>query len=374
MPDLPSRLDLYGVGRAYVLTRATRIAPEQVDVQGSNTNLIVGSTSEVAFFLVKQLAYQIARLFIDSAEGEDLDRLAWDRYQLVRKGAAPAQTLLTFTRVVDAGGAGTIPGEVAGATGAIVVSLNNVQYVLTQNATFGAHDLVVAGIAARAVQAGKDYQVGADYLTKLRDTAFDPTITVTNPNGAWGGEDREDDDTFRARIRNFWAAARRGTLGAIEFGATTVDGVVSAHAIEALDETGKPAGAVTLYISDSSGGASAAQATSVSQALEEWRAAGIQVAIVTGAPQMTTVQYRLKFSPRADTVMLTSVVLAATVGYVNGLPVNSTLTRAALYSLLQRYSENGLLPDDASIVVPAGDIIPDAGKSLRVQPEDVTAI
>jgi hypothetical protein len=85
--DLPSRLDLFAVGRAYVLTRATRVQPEQVDVQGSNVNLVVGSTSEVGFYLVKQLAYQIARLFIDSAEGEDLDRLAWDRYQLVRKGA-----------------------------------------------------------------------------------------------------------------------------------------------------------------------------------------------------------------------------------------------------------------------------------------------
>jgi uncharacterized phage protein gp47/JayE len=366
-------LDLFSVGRAYVLTRATRVQPEQVDVQGSNVNLIVGSTSEVAFYLVKQLAYQIARLFIDSAKGEDLDRLAWDRYQLVRKGAAPAQTYLTFSRPTADAGGGTIPGAVAGVAGAIVLSLTNAQYVLTQDATFGASDLTVSGIAARAVLAGKDYQVGANYLTKLRDTPFDPTITVTNPDAAWGGEDREDDDTFRARIRNFWSAARRGTLAAIEFGATTVDGVVSAHAIEALDGLGTPAGAVTLYIADSSGGASAAQGAAVLLALEEWRAAGIPVAVVTGAPQMTSVQYSLKFTPRADTVGLTSIILAATVGFVNGLPVNTPLTRAALFSLLQRYTENGLLPDDTSIVVPAGDVVPDAGRSLRAQPEDVTA-
>lgn len=52
--DLPTRLDLYALGRDYVIQRATRIDPSQVDVQGSDVNVVVGSASYVAYQLVLQ--------------------------------------------------------------------------------------------------------------------------------------------------------------------------------------------------------------------------------------------------------------------------------------------------------------------------------
>src|SRR5580698_4938756 len=60
--DIPSRSDLFSIGRSYVLDRATRIDPNQVDVQGSDVNVIVGSQSVVAYQLSKQLAYRTAAL------------------------------------------------------------------------------------------------------------------------------------------------------------------------------------------------------------------------------------------------------------------------------------------------------------------------
>src|SRR5260221_476101 len=88
----------------------------------------------------------------------------------------------------------------------------------------------------------------------------DATLQVTNPLTTAGGEDVEDDDTFRARIRDFWRTARRGILAAIEFGAKTVPGVVSAQAVEALSVGAAPARVVNLYIADSSGVSSEALA------------------------------------------------------------------------------------------------------------------
>lgn len=366
--DLPNRSDLYEIGREYVLQRAVRIDPKQVDVQGSDANVFVGSVSVVAFAIVRQLAYEAARLLLDSAEGEDLDRLAWDRYQQTRKGASPARVLVNCNRPTAAGGAGTID------PGSVIYTLNNVQYITDEPITFGATDLAVSGKAARAVQAGKDYQVGANYLVRWKDVPFDASIAVNNPLASAGGEDREDDDAFRNRVRNFWQAARRGTLGAIEYGAMLVDGIVSARAVEALQSDGTPAGSVTLYIADSSGLASQLQARDVYAQLEDWRAAGIPVAVSVGSPQMVQVQYQLAFNTKADQVSLTGAVLAATQGYVNSLPVNGVLSRGALSSVLQRYKSDGLLPDDCVIVLPAGDVVPDPGKSLRCSASDVTAV
>ena len=98
--DFVSRLALYGIGRNYVLSRAAKINPQQVDTQGSDINLVVGGGSEVAYAVVLQLVNSFNRLTLDGAVGDDLDRYALDRYgnQLPRKGAAAALGLEVFSR------------------------------------------------------------------------------------------------------------------------------------------------------------------------------------------------------------------------------------------------------------------------------------
>jgi uncharacterized phage protein gp47/JayE len=364
--DFVTRQDLYQIGRDYVLQRASRIDPNQVDVQGSDANIFIGSMAVVSFAIVKQLAFAINRMLLDGAEGEDLDRLAWDRYQQVRKGASAAVTTVNFSRVSAAFGVGTVN------QGAVLVTLNNVQYITLQDAAFGAFDLQVNGVPVRATQAGKDYQVGANYITRFQASAFDTTLQVTNPNPAAGGEDREDDDTFRARVREFWNAASRATLAAIVFGAKTVPGVFSASAVEALMADGYPARAVTLYIADSSGMASLVQASAVETALDDWRAAGIAVLVSTSQPQIVSVVLKLDFQAGVDSSTLWGVIRAAVVEYVNSLGTNDPLQRGALFSLLQRYKANGLIINDDAIVEPAGDLVPTPGYTVRTDLPYVT--
>jgi uncharacterized phage protein gp47/JayE len=364
--DAVTRIDLYNLGRSYLLQRATRIDPAQVDVQGSDANVFVGSVSVVAQQVIKQLQYEVEGLLLATATGEQLDRLAWDRYQEIRKGAAAAMVLLDFDRPTFDGGAGTID------TGALVGTLNNIQYVLLEPASFGASSLIVHGISARAVQAGHDYQVGANYLTKLQAAPFDVSITVNNPTPAAGGEDREDDDTFRVRVQGFWRAARRATKAAIEYGALQVAGVASASAVEAIGGDGQPARVVSLYFADSSGVATPALVTPIMVALEDWRACGIAVLPSLSSPQMTSVTLHLTFSSGVDTVTLTAMVRSAIMGYVNSLGANETLQLGALQSVLQRYRGNGLIANAGSIVAPTGDVVPDVGKTLRTTLELVT--
>lgn len=366
--DLPTRLDLFAVGRNYVRTLpSTKIDPAQIDIAGSDANVVVGSNSAMGAHVVRHLGFSISKLFIDGAEGEDLDRLAWDKYQLTRKGASPARTTLTLQRPNTTNGAGDI------GIGTKVGTLGGIEYVTTQIATFGSSTTQTT-VRVRATQAGKASQVAENTIAKFANPQqlFDPTILIVSHPASAGGEEVEDDDTFKARIRNFWRAARRGTLGAIEFGALTVPGVVSAQASEALDTNGRPARIVNLYIADSSGVASDALADEVDVALEEYRAGGINVIIHTSLPTLVDVGLALAFAGNVDTNTLTDTIRAAIYEFINSLPVNGTLYRGELFAVLRRYVEDGLIMREDSIVEPTGDLVPSVGMTLRTTLANVT--
>jgi baseplate J-like protein len=370
MPDLPSRLDLYALGRDYVLQRAKRIDPGQVDVLGSDVNLFVGSQAVTNYAVVKHLAYRTNALLLDGAEREDLDRYVYDRYQQPRKGASAAVGAVRFFRLSNAAGAGSVP------IGTTLRTLTGVEYITTSLGSFGASalDLVTANV--RASQAGKETQVGANQIRTFANSQalWDPTLQVTNDAPMAGGEPAEDDDKFRNRMRSFWLAARRGTLGAIVFGAKTVPGVASALAIEALNGLAQPARIVNLYIADSSGVASAALGQLVQSALLDFRAGGITVLTSLSLPDIIDIQLRLSFVGGTDTITLSNNVVAAVVEFVNSLPVNSPLLLLQLGGVLQRFAPDGLIPNLSSIVSPAGDLFPPLGQSLRTTSAHVTLV
>lgn len=361
MPDLPSRSDLYQLGRGYLVQRAKKIDPSQVDVEGSDANLFVGIGSVLADAVLKQLLYSTGRLLIDGAQDDDLDRLAWDRYSLTRKGASNALGAVRLSRLNSALGAGSVPIGTKVGTG------TNVEYVTTTAGNFGASTLNNVFVNVRAVQAGHASQVGANAITKFSQPGllWDKTLQVNNDLPTAGGEDAEDDDTFKARIRDFWKTARRGILAAIEFGATSVPGVVSAQAFEVVTTNGMPARVVELYIADGSGIASAQLAAVVSTALLDYRAAGITVVINTSLPTLVSIQLSLTFQAGVDTVTLGQNVQAAVVAFVNSLPVNGPMYVADLLTVLKRFAPDGLVVDQNTIVAPVGDLLPAVGMTLR---------
>jgi len=355
-----------------VVQRSTKIDPAMVDVEGSDANIIVGVASVMADACIKQLGFRTAAHLLDGSEGDDLDRFAYDRYTLTRKGASAALTTVSVTRATTAAGAGSVP------VGTRTVTDTGVEYVTITTANFGAGDKT-SRADVRAVQAGKATQVGLGAIKRFADPGalFDKTLQCTNDEEpAAGGEDAENDDVFKARVRDFWRTARRGVLGAIEFGATTVPGIVSARAIEVVTPIagGLPARVVQLYVADSSGLASRALAQRVQTALDDFRAAGIAVIIFTSLPLLVTITLKLTFRANVDTASLTDQVRAAIVAFVNSLPVNGRLNRLDLGAVLRRFSEDGLLTPEGTIVAPTGDLVPDVGQTLRTLPELVQTV
>jgi len=226
---------------------------------------------------------------------------------------------------------------------------------------------LVSRANVRAVVAGKASQVSFNGLRRfLRpDTLFDPTLFVTNDAPTAHGEDQEEDDDFRNRVRQFWRTARRGVLDAIEFGALSVPGVFSAQAIEVLTTGNTPARAVNLYISDSTGVASDVLAQQVSVRLLDYRAGGIAVIINTSLPLIVDISLVLTFRANVDTVTLSDQIRAAVVEFINSLPVNGPLYVGELFSVLRRFAPDGLIVNQGSIVAPVGDLIPSVGQTLR---------
>jgi uncharacterized phage protein gp47/JayE len=365
--DYPTRLDLYAIGRQHVLARAQRIDPSQVDVEGSDANIVINSASYIGFQVVLQLAQKLNALLLDGARGEDLDRYGYDRYGITRKGAAAAVDTVRFFRTSTAVGAGFVPENTKLAT------LTGIEYVTTAQATFDA--IATDALATvRAITAGKSQQVGANTIRRIANPQglFDPSLQVTNDEPAAGGEDAEPDEVFRERIRDFFRTARRGTISAIEFGARQVDGIETSSAQEFLTPLLNPARTVELFIADSSGVANSALATVVRQELEEYRAAGIPVIVNPSRPQIVPVALKLAFVAGTNTAEVTAGIRASVFNFVNSLPVNGPLYRAELFSVLQRFVPDGLIPSADTIAEPTGDLFPTTGTTLRTTLSDIS--
>src|SRR5690349_5949523 len=365
---LPSRLDLYTVGRNFVISRAKKIDPAMIDVEGSNANILVAVPSFMGQAVVRHYAEALRAHTLD-AEGDDLDREVLDRYQLPRKGAAPAVAGLDLSRKTFTAGAGSVP------IGTRITSLTGVDYITTTVASFGTSQLTGVTCDVRAVLAGFEYQVGANQLRRFQNasTLFDPSIEINNSEPAAGGTPREQDDEYSERARDFFAASIRGTLAAIEAGALTVAGVASAHAEEVLSN-GQPARLVTLVVSDAAGVCNRVLAAKVVAALREWRGGGVGVIVLSSVPQLVSVELALQFVAGVDTASLSSTIRLAVVDYVNGLGANEPLLRGDLFAVLSRYKAQGLITGSDSIPVPAGDLIPEPGRTLRARLEDVVVV
>ena len=365
--DALTRLDLYQIGRAYLLAKAKNIDPSTVDTAGSDANLFIGSQSFVAAACIQQLKDRFAALFIASARGDDLYRLLWDRFKLPLKGASPSVGSFRFYRMTTAAGAGTVP------IGTKLSSLVGNQYLTTSTATFGPNDYE-ATCDIRSLAAGNQFVDGENQIRTIQQTSslFDSSLLGTNDTPTAGGDNREQDDSYRNRGFNFWLTARRGTLKAIAYGAQSVAGISSAYAVEAVNSSSQPARVCMVYIADPAGQANSQLAAIVQPVLDDYRAGGIQAPVVLTVPLIVSIQLQLAFAANVITAPLTELIRQAIVSFVNSTPTSQPLYRGGLHTVLARFQRNGLIPNDSSIITPTGDLVPAVGETIRTTLANVT--
>lgn len=367
MADFPNRAQLFDVFRNELLTRAElrpigdRVSPVEIDTPGSDINLIGAGASAMGEEIVRAGSSAVNDLTLDGAKGLALDRYVADRYSplIVRKSAARAVVELQFTRSSIAAGANQFDA------GEIVQTSGGVRFKTLAVAAFGATSLGPVTVQAKAVDAGTTGNVSSGTITKFVSARPDSSWLVTNPERAAGGDFTESDESLRNRTRLFYQQARRGVLGAIEFGALTVPGVQQATAEEVLNSLGVPNGFIFLYISDANGQSNEILNQKVKSALLEYRAGGMIVNVFGAVPTLQSVEYDLSWKAGIDTSAGFDQVRAVTVARVNSLAPGMTLLRSLLFEAAR--SVNGAIVEDFSVVVPTGDVVPAQGQVIRTR-------
>lgn len=373
MADFPAFQELFRVGRDEILTRNSSLTREVIEREGSDANAIVAGEAAVGDEVIGQLTKVAAGLYLDSAKGQDLDRLVFDRYGLTRKPASPAMGSVVFTTTAPAPGAFSIP------LGTKLQAIDGEQFITTAAASFAAASTGPVTVAVRSVLAGASQQAANNTITSIvTQISGQPTdLRVNNTVATAGADDEEKDESLRDRARQFFTTARRGTLAAIRVAALGVPGVRTATAFEVIDVFGRPAKAVQLVVSDAFTdqlvnvnptpatyqAQSQVLSTTVFNALEDVRAAGIfvDVSVAQVVLQGVTLGLRFLAGVNVDTVALKArAIVAAT---INSQRPGQAMTISSLISALQLIT--GLIVTGQEIISPAGDVVAEPLQVLR---------
>lgn len=365
MPDFPSFDDLFRVAQDEILTRNPRMTLDAVQREGTDANALVAAGAAGGDEVVAQLARVQAGLFLDSAEGDLLDRLVYDRYGLIRKPAAPAIGSVQFSLPSSALASFTIPNQLA------LQTADGRQFITTQSAIFPAGSSGPLTVPVKSVLAGSDQQANAGVITSITGTVTGAQsgLTVTNILATAGADDAETDQALRDRARRFFTTARRGTLAAIEQAALGVPGIRKATAIEVIDALGRPARFVQLIVADAFVEALATTAplpatfptqsqqisTSVFASLDDVRAAGMQVEVFVAQVILLPISLQLRFFAGTDPNQVALLARAAVVGYVNNLAPGQSFS--LLEALAALSNVRGLAFFGDEILTPQGDVI-----------------
>lgn len=360
----PTREDFFRIGAAEVISRSNarpvhqRISRSAIFTEGTDINLLLAAASAMADEAMRFNAQSIAALYYGSAVGDELDRLVADRTSrnVPRKRAAAAKVTLTFSRSVPGvADLSFLPGRKFRAGGQ--------EFELSQSVSMQASFVGTVSGEAVASLTGTRGNVDAGLVSAFVVPSEDPNISVTNPEPAAGGSEKETDEAYSYRAGLWWLAQMRGTAEAIEFGALTVPGVKSAVLTEMTDSFGYPNGFLLLTIADANGRANRSLIDAVSVTLRSWRGAGVPVGIVGGTPRYEQVEYSVGFAAGTNSSDAAEQLKILTVSAVNALSPGAPLTRALLLSVAR--SVFGVIVSDDSVRVPVGTLVPLSSEVIR---------
>lgn len=346
--DFPSFPTLFQIARNEALVRNASLTRDAIEREGSDANILVASACAAADEVVGQLTNVAAGLFLDSATGEQLDRLLLDRYGLLRKTAAASQGTVAFSTTATVGTTFVIPA------GTLLSTASGQRFATIQAVTFasGGTGPVYAGV--RSLLAGAEQQAAIGTITNITGQFLNqPTdLTVTNTEATFGAADAESDADFRERGRAFFTTVQRGTLAALEQGALSVPGVVKANAYEVVDLQGRADKYVMLAISDQFTDTLADLSVSppvyetqsdqlaqtVYNALQDYRPVGVYVKVQVAQVQLQQVLLALSFEATADVDAVSNSARSAIVRYMNQMGPGDTVLLADMLLALKNVS------------------------------------
>jgi uncharacterized phage protein gp47/JayE len=384
MPDLPTYQDLFNVGRDEMLADNPNLTVEVIETPATETNILTAGAAAVGDECIGQLALTAASLFLDSANGPDLDRLVFDRYGLIRNQAAPATGSVNFYLPSAPASLFTIPANTT------LTTQDGRQFFTTGANTWPGGFPGPITAAVRSALAGSNQQAAIGTITSISQpvTTAPAGLTVNNVLATFGAADQETDDSLRNRARTFFTTVVRGTLAAIQQQALTVAGVQSASAFEVLDALGRPAKSVELFITDQFTDSLVsisptplsyqAQSNIISEqvydSLANTRAAGIFVLVQVAQVVIQQIFLGLHYLPGANIANVQIAARSAVAAYINSLDPGTTAASTAVLDALRAVPGLDVLGSEIVSAAPSLDIPPLTLQVLRTSLTYVLAV
>lgn len=327
---------------------------------GSILDCLTNGTAGVAFEDYLWAVEIFKKLHFTTAEGDDLDNLAYDRLRLTRKAKVRAVARLKLSRASI--GAGNVPIPAFSRFSTDSDQQGNVYFFRTLQ-TYTMTGLTLE-VDTEAVTGGPDSNVAIGAINNIETVLSDSSVEVTNEAPASGGTEAETDEAFRTRIIDYIRNLRRATKSALEFGAKQIAGVEFSY----IDESNIADGYVDLYIGDVNNTANPTLIAAVVIEIEEWRAAGITVNVYAVQTTPVTIELTITYLTGVEESRVNDDIVATLVEYVNTLNIGDSLLLAQIFK--QIMTVDGV--ENVVIVAPASDLAPAVGFKLILDPVDIT--
>lgn len=369
-----SQRDLFLAMRARLLASTTKYAPETIDTEGQDLNLLLnlvaGAGEELSLeSSLLDLGHYLAT--VTTAGDDAVDRLVSDltgaQVQRFRENAAVVE--LRFDRA-NTFAITLLAGEYQANT------KDGITFRILADVSWSTDDTDSKFVKAICESTGPSGNVDAGTITEIF-VQGDDSITVTNPTVASGGRDLESPVDLLARARDWYVNAPRGTLSAIEYGAKQTPGVVSAtgneltRPVKAYDNE-MPFFRVRLSVGDVNGQAGTALVADTRIVLQEWRGAGVPVLLFGSLVNEVAVKWvGLKAKPNYVLATLLSELSGKMIAFAGTLGPDTPIERADLFAIAKGIEGFAGVPME-TLVVPADDVSPPAGYTNRIRAKDVS--
>jgi uncharacterized phage protein gp47/JayE len=310
--DFPRYPELFEIAVRAMLAKDNSLTEEVIRTPGTAAYTI----ASLAATMGQELVYHIARVardrLLSTAKGEELDRLVYDWFGLLRKPAAAATCKCKFTC--------STTGNLS--SGTKVGTTDGKEYILTESLSFSTNGQSLYGTVV-CTQTGEIGNTKANTIVQFLSQIYDSNMTVTNEEPAVGGCDAESDESLRERARSFWQVVQRGTLLAIQNGALTIPQVAkaSAYETEITNTAGSVIGKiVSLAVAAQNQGGNQAIVNLVKQELDNWRPAGVYVNIIPcEVVWLNVIQLQISWKVGANVELAKERIKTRIVNFVNNM-------------------------------------------------------
>lgn len=353
----PSQRDLFEQTRAAFLVQR----PDLVALPGDTSYFLSTAAVAAGDLILGSFGQRVAETYLDGAQGDALTALVRDHWGIDRVLAVSSRGQVTLSHV--AGPTGTIPAGSRVATqpdasGAFQTYLTDVDLV------WGAGDNSLS-VAATAKDGGMAGNAAAGTVTRVLDSLFD-TFTVTNASRFAGGAPAQTDPELREAARGFQRTVEKGTLAALEFGATQIP----ARTVKIATAVEDPSGITYLYVADGQGNSNSTMVDAVTAILPNWRAAGSLVQVVGGVLYTQAISVSLVVKAGVSIPALAARVRTAIAAAVNRLPIGATLYTSLIQAAARAVDPTNII--EVIVNNPGASVAPDAGQVIRTSTGIIT--